>query len=179
MELQFNPEVTLERAGADWAVVDGSSGRLHYLCGPAPTLVTAVKLWSRLLMAGSSPPMPPCGELAYVASLANPLSVVDPQTGQVVDTINVDLSALALVLTVSPDGSRLWVPVYVGNTVVVVDPDTITVTDTVAVGASPAAAVFSPDGGRVWVINQNDLSVSEIDTAPKIVGAPVTIGLYP
>ncbi|WP_245813674.1 RICIN domain-containing protein [Rhodococcus marinonascens] len=54
-----------------------------------------------------------------------------------------------------------------------------TVTDTVPVGRFPEAVAITPDGSRAYTPNNNDDTVSVIDTGTDMVTATVPVGSFP
>jgi YVTN family beta-propeller protein len=96
------------------------------------------------------------------------VSVIDPNTNTVVDTITV--GSLPVGVAVSPTGPEAG-DIYVANegsgNVSVIDPTTNTVVDTITVGTNPFALAVSPTGpeaGDIYVANQlGGQSVSVIE----------------
>ena len=71
-----------------------------------------------------------------------------------------------------------------GNNVSVINTKTNTITDTVPVGANPGRIAVTPDGTKVYVVNQGtfdirDNSVSIIDTKTNTVADKVNVGVNP
>jgi YVTN family beta-propeller protein len=102
------------------------------------------------------------GTRAYAALYdGNRISVIDTANGDQVTTIAV---ASPDVVTISPDGSRLYVYSDNGeNELTVIDTDTNSIVGTVAGGRYVA---FSPDGLRLYTHNGNGDAVSVIDIDP-------------
>ena len=67
-------------------------------------------------------------------------------------------------VTVSPDGTRVYVTSPQNNTVSVIETATNTVISTIAVGSNPFGVRISPDGNFVYVSNPYDRAVSVIYT---------------
>jgi YVTN family beta-propeller protein len=59
------------------------------------------------------------------------------------------------------------------NVVSVIDTRTDTVVDTIPVGDNPIGVVGSPDGAKVYVVNNNDATMSVIDTKSNTVVATI------
>jgi YVTN family beta-propeller protein len=102
------------------------------------------------------------GGRAYVVNRAsNDVSVVNTTTREVISTIGVGTTPVALALT--PDGSKAYVVNSDSNEVSVIDTATLQVITTIPVKLNPKAIVVTPDGQRAYVANQEDDSVSVID----------------
>jgi YVTN family beta-propeller protein len=131
----------------------------------------------------------PDGTRAYVANyggsigaliddLSNDfISVIDTNTHTASATIPVGVGPAGL--TVSPNGTRLYVTNYADDTVSVVDTATNTVVVTVPVGSRPLAAAVHPSGDRVYVGNFGTNSVSVIGTVSNSMLATITVGQSP
>ena len=81
-------------------------------------------------------------------------------------------------VAVSPDGSRVYVANYGGDSVSVINTATNAVVATVSVGRRPSGVAVSPDGSRVYVPIE-DSKVKVINTATNAVVATVGVGSYP
>lgn len=77
--------------------------------------------------------------------------------------------------------------VYVANTNISTGIGTVSViaapsnkvVDTVTVGSSPIGVAVTPDGSRVYVVNDGDSTVSVISTATDaVIGSPITVGAF-
>jgi YVTN family beta-propeller protein len=68
-------------------------------------------------------------------------------------------------MAISPDGSKLFVNNYAGNSVSVITTSTNSVTATIAVESAPNGIGITPDGARLYVANQLSNTVSVINTA--------------
>src|SRR5205085_8604848 len=79
-------------------------------------------------------------------------------------------------LSVSPNGSTLYVADNLANAVSVVNTAGATVATTIPVGSFPYTTLASPDGRHVYVSNWGDGTVSVIDAARNAVAAPITLG---
>src|SRR5205085_2294299 len=62
------------------------------------------------------------------------------------------------------------------DTVSVISPDDGRVVATVPVGRTPGAVAVSPDGGRVYVANQGDGTISVLDATQARVVSTVSLG---
>ena len=79
-------------------------------------------------------------------------------------------------LSLSPDGSTLYVADNLANAVSVVNTAGATVATTIPVGSFPYTTLASPDGRHVYVSNWGDGTVSVIDAARNAVAATITLG---
>ena len=121
----------------------------------------------------------------YVANNASSsVSVVDPMSRTVVETIRVDGQPGGI--AVSADGERVYVTLPgplsrndglpagdVGSAVVAIDTSTHTVVQTITVGQGPTRAAVSPDSRWVYVANTLDRTVSVIEAATGLVARTV------
>lgn len=112
-------------------------------------------------------------------SLSSTVTVIDPATHEVIDTLDVGASPIGIVAL--PDASAVYVANSVDDTVSVIDTSDNTVdAETIAVGGTPYGLAVSPDGSTVYVTNEFDNSVSVIDTATKTVTSTITaVGVGP
>lgn len=94
------------------------------------------------------------------------LRIVDPTTGEWLDTV--ELGAIPFSFTMSPDRRYAYVGTYSGGTDFVpvgrIDLETGTSTPIGGV-RQPTAMAMSPDGGTLYVTNNQDGTVSVINTA--------------
>jgi YVTN family beta-propeller protein len=82
-------------------------------------------------------------------------------------------------LSISPDGSMLYVANNLDNTVRFLDSTTGALKATVPVGSYPYTTLASQDGKRVYVSNWGDATVSAIDVASRSVVAAIKVGDHP
>ncbi len=129
----------------------------------------------------------PNGEYAYVASyLSSTLSTINTATHTVTNTIYICYQCFLQGVTVSPDGSSVYVTAGISNgngpglnTVYTINPLTDTVTNAIIVGSDPQNIAMSPNGQYAYVSNYNSGTVSVIDTATNTVTATITVGTAP
>jgi YVTN family beta-propeller protein len=79
-------------------------------------------------------------------------------------------------LTVTPDGTRVYVALSFADRVAVIDTSSHGVIATIQVGSLPHGIAASPDGTRVYVTHNFNNSVSVIDTATPSVIATIPLG---
>ncbi len=82
-------------------------------------------------------------------------------------------------LSISPDGSTLYVANNLANNVSVVSTKTKTVTGTIAIGGYPYTTLVSRDGKTVYATNWGDSTVSVINASSKKVTATIPVGKHP
>ena len=87
-------------------------------------------------------------------------------------------------ISISPDGSKVYVGNYGDNSVSVINTASNTVLTTISVGNNPWGISVSPNGSNVYVANQGNISapnntVSVINTATSTVSATITVGTFP
>jgi YVTN family beta-propeller protein len=116
---------------------------------------------------------------AYITNAGdNTVSVVDTATNTVTATIPV--GSFPLGVTVTPDGSTVYVANELDN-VSVIDTATNTVTTTIPAGFTPFRVAVTPDGSTVYVTDAGAGAdtVSVIDTATNTVIATIPVGRQP
>ena len=97
------------------------------------------------------------GTNIYVTnSTSNNVSVIDPATNTVTDTIDVGTNPNG----VAYDGTNIYVTNFNSNNVSVIDPATNTVTTTINVGSFPAGVAY--DGTNIYVTNEDSNNVSKL-----------------
>jgi len=117
--------------------------------------------------------------LAYVTNRdSSTLSVVDTSTNMVVNTISLP-GATPYGIVFSHDGNFAYVTSFFTNTVLAVDLTTNTVAHSAAVGGAPAQLSLTPDGSRLYVANNGDVTISVIDTTTFQVVATIPLGSAP
>ena len=93
------------------------------------------------------------------------MSVINPSTNTVVDTITLDGGPGGVAVAPSgPDAGDVYV-INGSDTVSVINPSTNTVVDTITVGTEPegvAVAPAGPDAGDIYVTNYGSNTVSVI-----------------
>lgn len=120
---------------------------------------------------------PQSSGLAYIASDNNTVSVVNIITNSIVATIPVGKNPVGV--SVSADGSRVYITNSLSNTVSVINTATNAVIATLPVGINPFGISVSPDGSRVYVANPISNTVSVINTATNTVTATIPVDLFP
>jgi YVTN family beta-propeller protein len=105
------------------------------------------------------------------------VSVIDTGTNTVTNTIPVGSAPHGI--TVSPDGSKVYVTNLASNTVSVIGTGTNTVTNTIPVGTTPWGIAVTSDGSKIYVANFGSNSVSVIDTGTNTVTNTIPVGTSP
>jgi YVTN family beta-propeller protein len=82
-------------------------------------------------------------------------------------------------LSVTPDGTRVYVANRFSDNASVIDTTSNTVIDGIAVGTTPYGIAITPDGSSAYVTNLVSNNVSVIDTASDTVVKTVTVGNWP
>jgi YVTN family beta-propeller protein len=124
----------------------------------------------------------PDGKTVYTtgghSSIPSNISVIDVATNTVTKTITVGTGASSSEgLTISPDGSRVYVTEAGANRVAVINTADNTVLTYVTVGTSPRGAAITPDGSKVYVANASSKTVSVINTADNSIKATIAVGI--
>ncbi len=105
---------------------------------------------------------------AYVISeLSDELYVIDTETMSHVGTVSTSLEAGELnanhMSVVSPDGSKIFITATDLGRVAVVDAESLELTGSIAVGAHDTHANARTAANELWVVNEDDNTVSVID----------------
>jgi gliding motility-associated-like protein len=79
----------------------------------------------------------PAGTLVYVVGAANAVYVIDPSTGQLISTIQLQEVNGPISIAITPDGNLLYVTGDSSNNVLVVDLKTQTVVYAITIGSQP------------------------------------------
>src|SRR5271166_4573404 len=123
--------------------------------------------------------MTPLATIYIINEGSHTVSVIDPSTNSVVDTVRVGFGPVQAVL--APKGTTAYVLNSGAGTVSVVNTSTNSATATLKVGLLPGHAAVSPDGSSVYVTNtgSNSVSVISTTTTPQSVVATIPVGLAP
>lgn len=82
-------------------------------------------------------------------------------------------------LSISPDGSALYVANNLTNNVSIVDTTKKMVTGTVAIGQFPYTTLVSRDGKTVYASNWGDATIAVINPATRMVTKTIAVGNHP
>src|SRR5215831_8654211 len=82
-------------------------------------------------------------------------------------------------LSLTPDGSTLFVASNLSNAVSVIDAHTGILKATIPVGTYPFTTLMTPDGAHVYVSNWGDATVSVIDAGTRNVISTIRVGNHP
>ena len=115
----------------------------------------------------------PSSSNAYIACGDGTVNVINTITNTVTASIIVGNTPIGL--SVTPDGSKVYVANYVSGTVSVINTATNTVITTINVGNHPEGVGVSPDGTKVYVANTGSNTISIINTATNTVTASVNV----
>lgn len=84
----------------------------------------------------------------------------------------------AATMTITPDGSEVWLPRGTGTTVKAISTKTYVLGTPFDVGSSgPIMAAFSRDGTKAYVVSNPGGDLVPVDVASKVAGAPIMSGL--
>lgn len=107
------------------------------------------------------------GSYSYVPA-QNKISVVD-QAGNLVNEISVPGASYMYKAVNSPNGSKIYVANYGGNSVVVINTQNDQVIANIPVGNGPAGIAFNSTGSKAYVTNSFSNTMSIIDVATNSV----------
>jgi len=105
----------------------------------------------------------------------NTISIIDGETLEVTDTIEVGERPRGIVLGL--DAKHLYICTSDDDHIEVLDLDTLTITHTLPSGPDPELMALSPDGQQLYVANEDDnlVTVVDIEKRRKVVEIPVGI----
>ena len=115
-------------------------------------------------------------QTAYIAG-GDKVYVINVATNTVIDTIAVGDDASGV--SVSSDGSKVYIANLSGNTVNVINTATNIVTATIPVDGWTQGICVSPDGSKVYVASIDSSSVNVINTSTNTVIAKIKVGAEP
>jgi len=107
----------------------------------------------------------------------NTITVVDTETWEVLDEFAGGNRPRGI--TLSPDGSRLYVCASDDDTVRVFDTETYEELETLPSGPDPELFVIHPSGSPLYIANEDDNLVTVTDTEERTVLAEVPVGVEP
>ncbi|HEX5990112.1 MAG TPA: beta-propeller fold lactonase family protein [Solirubrobacterales bacterium] len=121
----------------------------------------------------------PNGKTLYVGnSNSDDLTIVDTQTNQPSGSIFLGISTATI--AISPDGTTAYVTASGEDLIVPVNLQSNLAGTPFPVGGNPWGVAFAPDGKTAWVTNEDNATVSVIDTATRqVVGLPIPVGNQP
>jgi YVTN family beta-propeller protein len=121
----------------------------------------------------------PDGSRVYVGDFGSPrVMVIDTAANALVSTIPVSCPSPCFpavpFVRVSGDGHTVYASIFPAGRVSVIDADTNVEATTISVGSGPQGLDLTPDGSRLYVLNQSSNSVSIVDTLTRAVVATVS-----
>jgi gliding motility-associated-like protein len=163
------------------------SGGFAYITNSGDGTISVINVATNMIVSTITPPhdpfcvcISPDGSKAYIGCSGgtSTVTVINTLTNAILNTIPVSSSGESTGITVSPDGTMLYVANYVDNTVSAVTIATGAV-DVIPVGQYPYGIAISPDGSKVYVAFTYSNYISVISTANNTVTANITVGLAP
>ena len=118
---------------------------------------------------------PATGSVLVALAGANAVSVIDAETGSVIDSVSVYWGQNPWDVAVDPTTGQAFVTYPNGGKVVVVNTATWDFVAEIEVGTGPGPVAVDPVGGTVYVGNMRDGTVSVIDTQTRQVVDTVTV----
>jgi len=121
---------------------------------------------------------PAMASLAYVSNEKdNTLSVIDTETMEVIETIDVGARPRGILL--SKDFTKLYICASDDDTVQVLDLATRKIIDTLPSGEDPEQFALHPNNKHLYIANEDDDIVTVVDVTTKIVLAQIDVGIEP
>ena len=117
------------------------------------------------------------GQTAYVTNGGNIVTVINVITNTVITDILVGSSPSGV--SVSSDGTKVYVANSLDNTVSVINTASNTVSSVIPVGNEPFGIAVSPDNTTVYVTNDLGNTVSVINTATNTVISTISVDSHP
>jgi gliding motility-associated-like protein len=167
---------TITVGSAPYGVVISPDGSLVYVTNTNGGTVSVIDTKTNSVVSNISISTPtgitisPDEKWLYVTSAwgANLLLyVINTTTNSVVSTI--PINSYSSGLTISRDGTRLYLTLNDANEVMVINTATNAVITTIPVGTEPVGVSILPDGSKLYVTNLASKSVSIINTATNTV----------
>lgn len=125
------------------------------------------------------PEWTPDGRLLYVLNMGSTITVIDPSTNKVIDTIKMGGNSVMGHLAFNPSGSELYATNDEDNIVSVIDTSLRKNVATVKVGEGPHGVATTRDGKYVYVANKGGTTFSVIEASSKRVIATHEVGEQP
>jgi YVTN family beta-propeller protein len=113
---------------------------------------------------------PVTGDIYVANSGDDTVSVIDPDSQTVIDTIGVGDGPGSV--AADPSAGIIYVSNFIDDTVTVIDTPTNTVVDTIAVGDGPDGIAVDPETGDLYVANFIDDTVSVVSNPAGIAALP-------
>lgn len=107
----------------------------------------------------------------------NTISVIDGDSLEVIDTIDVGQRPRGIVL--SNDGKLLYMCTSDDNHVEVLDVETREVLHTLPSGPDPELMALSPDGRYLYIANEDDNLVTVVDVEERLKVVEIPVGIEP
>lgn len=121
---------------------------------------------------------PAIASLAYVSNEKdNTLSIIDTETQEVVETIDVGQRPRGILL--SKDHTKLYICASDDDTVQVLDLATRKIVDTLPSGEDPEQFSLHPNNKHLYIANEDDAIVTVVDVDTKDVLAQIDVGIEP
>ncbi len=128
----------------------------------------------------------PDGEGVWVSiagTFQEQIAHVDTTTGIVDRDVSLTLPFYPVAIARSPRDGTLAVAADLGDRVALVDPARERVVETLQTGSHPAALLFSPDGGTLYVADRGGSTVDVLDvpvaSSSSVSRRVITVGLHP
>jgi YVTN family beta-propeller protein len=115
-------------------------------------------------------------QTAYIPNIGGFISVINVATNTISATITINATEC---VSVSLDGTKVYVTNDGDSSVYVINTATNTVSDTIIVGSQPEGICVSLDGNKVYVANYLSNTVSVISTSTNTVSATIAVGTGP
>lgn len=116
----------------------------------------------------------PYNGLVYVAECGNQITVINPTTMSVVDTI--DVSGGPIRMALDPTNYLIYVTLSSSNQVAVLNPSTNAIVDYIPVGSSPIGIIYAE--GLIYVANSGETTISVINpNTDQVINTISTSGI--
>lgn len=139
-----------------------------------------------MLGSGTCPYFTPDGSKLYAAQCGGTVIYeIDPTTGNTNDTITLSSGSIGYSLKMNSNGSKLYIPNIIDNTLDVLDTTTNTISQVSAVGIGPIGVTVSPDESKAYVTNANGAggfsgnSISVVNLATNTVTDIISVVAAP
>ena len=125
------------------------------------------------------PAFAPDGHRLYVLSMGSTISVIDPETNELIDTFDMETKSMMGHLAAAHDGKTIYATNDTADRLSILDVETGKLRAKVPVGKQPHGVAVSEDDKYVFVSNRGEPNLSVINVETAEVVETLELGGYP
>ena len=125
------------------------------------------------------PAFAPDGSRLYVLSMGSTISVIDPETNELMDTFDMGTKSMMGHLAAAHDGKTIYATNDTADRLSILDAETGKLRAKVPVGKQPHGVAVSEDDKYVFVSNRGEPNISVINAETAEVVETLELGGYP